>query len=196
MKIKIILICVLALSISSCLNFHKNTEGILRPNKINFKLSKKQNLSEPYLIDTLCVYELYSTWLGDYNFDSKRKDDYLLIEKYHYYDGTLANFKTFLRFYNNGNVSFFHVENEPVLGEETFNPAKGVIGVYSFDNNDVLIEEFSFRGHEGQYLKSYARVKRDTIHLISELSGYYTGKHQIFIKREVPKAYLNWKSDW
>ncbi|AXP82323.1 hypothetical protein CJ739_3261 [Mariniflexile rhizosphaerae] len=195
-KTKIIIVYIIVLSVISCLNFYRNSDGALRPNKINFKLDKNQSLSKPCFIDTLSVYELYSTWLGDYDLNSKRKDDYVIMNEYRYYDGTLANFKIFLRFYNNGNLSFFHIENESGLNKESFNPAKGILGVYSCIDNKILIEEFSFRGHQGSYLKSKARVKGDTIHLVRELSGYYTGKHNIFIKKEVPNEYLDWKSDW
>ncbi|WP_323028416.1 hypothetical protein [Gelidibacter japonicus] len=195
-KTKIIAILIITLSISSCLNFYRNSEGALRPKKVEFKLDKNQDSSKTCTVDALSVYELHSTWLGDYDFNSTRKDDYNLMEEYRHYDGSLANFKTFLRFYKNGNLSFFQVDNESELNKEAFNPSKGIIGVYSCNYNGILIEEFSFRGHQGEYLNSKARVNGDTIYLINELSGYYTGKHNIFIKREVPLIFLDWKSDW
>lgn len=196
MKPKIFIISVLVISLYSCIRLYRNNEGVLRPKKINFKLKKEQNLDKFHLIDTLCVYELYATWLGDYNFYSTRKEDYVLMDEYRYYNGDLANFKIFLRFYSNGNVSFFSHQKTKVLSKETFNPANGIIGVSSFDYDVLFIEEFSFRGHEGQYIMNKVKIKGDTIHLIGKLSGFYTGKHKIFIKKEIAKEFLDWKSDW
>lgn len=195
-KIKIIATLIITLSLFSCLNFYRNSKGGLRPKEVRFNLTKNQSLSKIYQIDTLNVYELYSTWMGDYDFNSKRKEDYTIISEYRYYDGTKANLRMFLRFYSNGNLSYFHVENEVELNKEMFNPAKGSIGVYAFDENDILLEMFHVPNYQGAYTKSKARIVDDTLHLINKRSGQYTGKHNIFVKREVPSTYLDWKSDW
>ena len=126
-------------------------------------------------------------------------DDYTLIDSLRFYDGQLAHYKNFIRFYENGNFSSFHFyEKDTLIGENTFNPKNGIIGVYAIKGNElILIKEFIASPNiGGYYRKSKAISKGDTLHLIKKLTSGYKGFHHIYLKKEIPKKYLDWESDW
>ena len=146
------------------------------------------------MITTDEIYDLYAIWFGGEDFDSEERRNYNIISKYRDYKENEEKFIDFIRFYDNGNISFFSRNKDSSLDKEMLNPLKGAIGVYNVEEEIIILQRYGAVGHGGRYINGKAIIKGDTLHVIEKVLNY--DEHSIFIKRKVPDSILDWKADW
>ncbi len=176
-KISFILIVLLCMSFSSCLNYYRNSMGGERPKTSRFRLAKPEpyRLKSEDQIDTTAIYIRKFPDLLD-----KTKESQMV-----------------LRFFGNGRFSYIH-------NDKNYNNLKGHdIGYYQVKNNNiVLMETFIVSTNglgskgRGNYSRSVGIIKNDTLLIasstydISEIE-WENGK----IKNKINNIYLKQKVD-
>lgn len=175
------LFCIVLLF--SC-KVRKNEYGIPRTN-LKYK---KLNLSEEVFnkIDTLSVYKRIGYYYGSVN--TVNEINYLDSR---WYPDTLSGEK-YLRFYENGKISYFFIRKQDLVNRECFNPKRGKMGRYYFKRNHIFVQIYSYGEGFGHLSNSKTIIKKDTLFMIN---GNY---HKVLIKeKNIPKKWLeNWQPDW
>ncbi|MCF6348612.1 MAG: hypothetical protein L3J20_09985 [Flavobacteriaceae bacterium] len=133
--------------------------------------------------ETLLTYKLYSRWIGDSKFNSKRKDQYTIIEEYRNIDGSSLSTNEYLNFYDNGKILFFYVPKNIDLNKYEINPKNGIIGNYENKDKIIYMKYKLGTGHWQKKIKSKAIINRDTLHLIEKIANHNIHKIYIRIKR-------------
>lgn len=167
-----------------------NEFGRFHPKKPNFSIDYLDNpILDSIVINS--IYELDSFWLGKPEFYSSLKQKYQPIYP------SQPELISFIRLYNNGDISFMYRYKDSVINRDTFNPLKGDFGKLKVENiqDELITERYSFVvGNSGEYLKGKIKMLKDTIYLIEKVANYY--QHHYYIRKDIPKAYLVWEANW
>lgn len=96
------------------------------------------------------------------------------------------------RFYSNGRYSYFNLYDRHFLYDHPISkldldPKSGVMGFYKVNSKGEIIKKSYSRTLGGDiFVKGKLFIKNDTLYK----------DNIIFIKKQVPKEWLNWKPDW
>jgi hypothetical protein len=159
-------------------------------NKNYFKNKQYFNESLLKVIDTAAVYE------EKYSYRSFEKDfTSINNEKSYRTDGWTSIYK----FYSNGCVNYFSFKNGYEIEKNDLNPEyNGYRGIYYIDNKgNIKIDEFVIVGYGFTTLYGMdamkVEIRGDTI-LTKRLHA--PTSIRVYTKKELPKEYFQYKSDW
>lgn len=145
-----------------------------------YKQKVKFDTSLLSIIDTAVIYEEYSIESGML----KRLDNDITHRFYGVY-----------RFYLNGCLNYFVLDKEYLVDTSYFNPDyDGYRGVYYLERNKIRCDLFAGSNELGWIGKLPATMMfiGDTLYVYKDYSKYKS----IYIKRELPIEYFNYKSNW
>lgn len=192
---KSIIVVILIALVSSCYGSYITKYHRIHPTNPNFSIAHLEKPSLDSLIIS-SIYEYYSFWIGDNDFNSKRREYYQLISESKLYDGTPSKVSSFIRFYKNGNISFMYRYKDSIINKNTFNPLRGELGKLrvSEDSNILITEQFTQVGQSLTYVRGKLKIKGDTIHQIEKTAGRY--RHHVYVRKDIHEGYLNWEANW
>ena len=176
--VKKIFILALFAIIFSCTST-KNDYGMVRfkPTKFNIKPTKNKEYTKH--IDTSVFY--MAVFSEEY------------IKEYN-----LENFKSGFKFYGDGKVGHFKGVN--FNEAESFNPKKATMGYYNYSDEGLFIEYVYeipggiYKVAKNQLIVSESSI--DTLVIKTFKSATSAEKKTKYVKREIPKEALNYKTDW
>ncbi|HUH35368.1 MAG TPA: hypothetical protein VL022_06000 [Moheibacter sp.] len=146
-----------------------------RRNKFSIEKIKPNTNEEVYaLIDTAQLYQLVSI---ESSFGP------VTIEK-------VKNNPSYLKFYSNGRVGEF--ENIDFNNVETLNPKRAKSHLYRLKKGKLILQSYFKNPQCGECFVKQTIVK-NTDSQIFILSENYK---KIYVKVEIPKAYLKYQPDW
>lgn len=132
-------------------------------------------------IDTGAIYEEFDTYrnvLKRLDSDSKR------------------SFYGVYRFYANGKFNSFGIDKSVPLDSKMFNPEyRGYRGVYYLDKNQIRYDLFA-PSNELRWIGKLTgtfRFSGDTLYVQRDESPQYIN---VYIKRELPKEFLQYNANW
>lgn len=97
------------------------------------------------------------------------------------------------RFYGNGKCSLFSIHNSSV-SKQGLNPKMGSMGFYWLgEKREKIYSRFFTRTPKGAvFYEEKLKIVNDTL-LVEDTRNK---EYRIYIKKRVPKDWLNWKPDW
>ncbi|WP_237275103.1 hypothetical protein [Tenacibaculum ovolyticum] len=148
---KILVISLISCCFISCLNYYHTKNGSVRPKKNKFEFGRSPyKLKKEDLIDTNSIYI--------YNHEST----------------SITKGKYFIRFFSNGRC--IEGTSELYSGKlnldrmNDFYNSGVLVGYYKIENfNEITIETYSVKKHEGGYYKkTYGIIKNDSLYITDE----------------------------
>lgn len=141
-------------------------------------------------IETDVIYVEEYSYLSKDN-DFQRKNEKLEV-------ATGGQYKTVYRFYKNGCVNLFTINQLEDFTLNTFNPDyRGSRGVYYLKNNYVNVDFFGVKGYflgkDYGVLSKKIKIEGDTLLIKSNSEKNYI---QVFSKQRIPNEYLKYNADW
>lgn len=137
-------------------------------------------------IDTTAVYKLYSSWTGDYKFNSKTKENFYIANEVKDIYGNKSASAEFVRIHKNSKLDFYYYPNSDTLDCNLFEKNSNNIGIYDIHNDQIYTKRFLGIGHSGKLIRGKVLVKEDTLHLIEKRLG--RTHHNKYIKTECSNA--------
>lgn len=153
------------------------------PNKSSlYKNIEKFDTKLLAIIDTEIIYEEFDTYKN-------------ILERLDYED--VRNLYRVIRFYPNGYFNSFYFRREDTFNVNSFDPfLKGHRGIYYLGkNNEIKYDIFVPTTGTGHYMGKLSGefiINGDTLIDNRDNLSY----QNIYIKREVPKEYLDFQVDW
>ena len=143
-------------------------------------------------IDTTVVYEEFTKYI----YKGLEKIKVNIPERLNKHDKT-STYQVY-KFYNNGDVNLFVLYKNDSLKNNNIKPNYlGYRGVYYSKKNQIQIDLFTVTGYnfkkEYGIINNIIEMKGDTLF---EKSTKDITSVSVYIKRKIPKEFLNYKSDW
>ncbi len=176
--IKRVIVIIGLIFIVSCVRKMTLSNGVTKVplKKKAYKFRELFDRSLLDVVDTSVIYEEYNRL--------KQKPERLVDGSYEY-----GNYNVY-RFYSNGTVSSFYLYKKKELKPKYFDPNyKGNRGVFYEKNNEIYMRLFipTYALMFEHWYVPTIQFKGDTLYVNGVAS---------YIKRKIPKEYLNFKADW
>jgi hypothetical protein len=104
--------------------------------------------------------------------------------------------KSYYKFYPNGNVNLFHFPVDHLLKPKDINPLeRGSRGVYYLQGDKIILEIFSITGYG---LKPIYGITRYILTVEGDLISLYSNKDggRIYARKHLSPDFLKYKADW
>lgn len=185
MVIRVFILFILSLILQGCPRGIHLPEGTWRPKNYKEMDYEKYIVSEKKIdfskLDTNAIYVAVARKYGS--------------QKTTYESFDTTQFKAIYRFYGNGKCSSFTI-TDTLISKQGLNPKKGIMGFYKpGKNKDEVITSLYVSTPSGHVFRKWqVEIKNDT--LFSNQHPNTTNDHRIYVKRQVPKDWLDWQPDW
>ncbi|MBV7441428.1 hypothetical protein KRX57_08335 [Weeksellaceae bacterium TAE3-ERU29] len=134
---------------------------------------------------------------ANFQFENNRISNYKLSEysiwnqNNNQFEYKKFDFGVTLKFYDNNKFNYLKVyKNMNEIIEEDFDPRRGYMGYYGKSRGKFMLQYFVF-GDGGGYMENKEiLIYNDSILLLDGIYG------SVYVKKVLPKKYLNFKPDW
>lgn len=170
------LLCLTLLGCKSIYQHDKNECGTYR---IKHKMLQVDN-SFYKVCDTASVYQ----YDGEFTRDNSSSIYYVKHD-----------YKNFYKFYKNGKVGYFGIDDNEKLSMEKMNPCRFLNAYYGYNKKKNYILKRTVVSNSNDIFDVVFEIQfhKDTLKIISKENR---NDIKIFLRKEIPKEWLIYKPDW